>query len=680
MKNPLLVLISESVRNWFQIFDIAERYCFGYDIFMKFCLLFLIFFISCYSPVYNLEIDGKAYLKKGKNELEGGKYKDAIFSLSAAEREFPLLGDYALLWLSDAYHETGNHKESLKTIRALLDRYPHSPLGEKARIREVKEAEEVSEENIQQIYESYIKDFPRDAEVKYSYALWLKKNGKEDTAKSVFKEIYLDAGSFSKMAYNELNSSDITVEDLIKRASNLMRAMNFKGAESALRSAMDRDDGRFKNKIVDNHGLSLCEQRRYCEAAEGYEKANRRYWQVRSLYRAGEKEAFNSALDELLKSGDKRAGPILVSVASDERREGRIKEAIKMYQNVVGKYPSETEDALWGIGWTYFLTGEYKKAADIFTNLYDTYNDTRYLYWKARSLEANGEDAFSIYRTIVDMGKESDFYSIMSYTKYKRSYEQSNIDKTQKFFGTATPIRENPIPPRENDRVEALFDLGLSKEALLELIYISKNTSSMEDLLYICSKFQELGEYKYLVRLAVKVPHIEELLRFRYPLAYWDVVEGLSEKYGTDPLLVLSVAREESRFDSKARSTAGALGLMQIIPGTAYRLDNNLKLGINGSHELLDVKNNLHLGIFYLRNLIGEFSSYSHALAAYNAGEETVRKWLRKGNYKSADEFIEDIPYSETRNYVKRVITTFFEYKRLSSIEDGMIKFSLEKL
>jgi soluble lytic murein transglycosylase len=647
---------------------------------MKFRLLLLIFFIACYSPVYDLEIDGKAYLKKGKNELESGKYKDAIFSLSAAEREFPLLGDYALLWLSDAYHETGNHKESLKMIRDLLDRYPHSPLVEKARFREIKEAEEVSEENIQQIYEAYIKDFPGDAEVKYSYALWLKKNGKKDTAKSVFKEIYLDAGSFSEMASKELNPSDITVENLIKRASNLMRVMDFKGAESALRSAMDRDDGRFKNKILKDLGLSLFKQRRYREAAEVYEEANRRYWQVRSLYRAGEKQAFNSALRELVKSGDKRAGPILVSVASDERRDGRIEEAIKIYQNVVRKYPSKTEDALWGIGWTYFLTGEYKKAADIFTNLYDTYNDTRYLYWKARSLEADGEDTFSIYRTIVDIGKESDFYSIMSYTKCKRSYEQSNIDKTPKFSGTATPTIENPITPLKNDRVEALFDLGLSKEALLELIYISENTSSMEDLLYICSKFQEQGEYKYLVRLAVKVPHVEELRRFRYPLAYWDIVEGLSGRYSIDPLLVLSVVREESRFDSEAKSIAGALGLMQIIPRTAYRLDNNLKLGINDSHEMLDVKNNLHLGIFYLRNLINEFGSYSHALAAYNAGEETVRKWLRKGNYKSADEFIEDIPYSETRNYVKRVITTFFEYKRISSIEDGMIKFSLEKL
>jgi soluble lytic murein transglycosylase len=644
-------------------------------------------------------MDGKAYLKKGKNELESKKYEDAILSLSVAKEKFSLLGDYAMLWLSDAYYEAGDHKESLKTIRALLNRYPHSPLRKKARIREIKEAEEVSEENIQQIYESYIEDYPGDTEVRYLYALWLKKNGKEELSKSVFKDIYVGAGPFSGMAYSELSPSDITVEDMIKRASNLMSIMDFKGAESVLRSAMAKDDGRLKNEILENLGLSLFRQRRYSEAAEVYKEANEKYWEVRSLYRAGERGVFNAALDELLKSGDKRAGPILVSVASDERRDGRIEEAIKTYKNVVEKYPSEAEDALWGIGWTYFLTGEYKKAADIFTNLYDTYNDTRYLYWNARSLEADGEDAFSIYHTIMDMGKERDFYRIMSYTRAKKPSEQSSTKVTNTSHSDTKENENNPhsptfIKPRTSvkvlgkggygefkiDRVEALFDLGLSKEALSELIYISKNTSSMEVLLYICSRFQELGEYKYLVRLAEKVPYTEELYPFWYPLAYWDVVEGLSGKYSIDPLLVLSVVREETRFDSEARSTAGAVGLMQVMPRTAYRLDNNLKLGINGSHEMFDVKNNLHLGIFYLRNLIREFGSYSHALAAYNAGEETVRRWLQKGNYKSADEFIEDIPYSETRNYVKRVITTFFEYKRIYFAKNGAIEISLEKL
>ncbi|MEW6215731.1 MAG: tetratricopeptide repeat protein, partial [Nitrospirota bacterium] len=225
-------------------------------------------------------MDGKAYLKKGKNELESKKYEDAILCLSFAEKEFPLLGDYAMLWLSDAYHETGNHKESLKTIRNLLNRYPLSPLKKKARIREIKEVEEVSEENIQQMFESYIKDYLDDTEMKYAYAQWLKKNDKTDIAKPVFKEIYLDAGPFSEMAYNELSPSDINVEDMIKRASNLMKTMDFKGAESALRSAMTKDDGSLKNEILKGLGLSLFRQKRYREAADVYKEANEKYWEV----------------------------------------------------------------------------------------------------------------------------------------------------------------------------------------------------------------------------------------------------------------------------------------------------------------------------------------------------------------------------------------------------------------
>jgi soluble lytic murein transglycosylase len=629
-------------------------------------------------PVYSGEIDGKTFLKKGKNEIEKGKYEDAISSLSAAEKEFPLLGDYAMLWLSEAYQETGNHRESLNTIRALLTRYPNSPLRKKARVREIKEAEEVSEENIQQIYESYIKDYPGDAEVKYLYPLWLKKNGKKEMAKSVFKEIYLDAGDFSNMAYSELSSSDISVEDLTKRASNLMRGMDFIGAESALRSALAKDDGSLRNEILKDLGLSLFRQRKYREAADIYKKSNEKYWEVRSLYRAGEKEIFGSALDELLKMGEKRAGSILIAVASDKRRDGNIEEALRIYQTVMEQYPSQTEDALWGIGWTYFLTGEYKKASDIFTRLYDTYNDTKYLYWKVRSLDADGEDALNIYNTIMRKGRS--FYSIMSYARTKKSLEKSDTNETQKYFGITTPVKRLSISPQKNDRIEALLDLGLSKEALLELIYISKNTSSIKDILYICSKFQELGEYKYSVRLVEKMPYTEELHHFLYPLAYWDIVEDLSRKYTIDPLLVLSVMREESRFDSEARSAAGAFGLMQVMPQTAFRLSSRLKLNKNGTRELCDIKNNLDIGTRYLSYLIKEFGSYTHALAAYNAGEGSVRKWLQKGNYKSVDEFIEDIPYSETRNYVKRVITTFFEYKRVSSIEDGVIEISLEKL
>jgi soluble lytic murein transglycosylase len=167
------------------------------------------------------------------------------------------------------------------------------------------------------------------------------------------------------------------------------------------------------------------------------------------------------------------------------------------------------------------------------------------------------------------------------------------------------------------------------------------------------------------------------LHRFRYPLAYWKDVERVTEEYGVDPMIVLSVMREESRFDANAKSAAGALGLMQVMPQTAYRLDRHLKLGIRGEASITNIRNNVHLGSYYLKTLSEEFPSLAHVVAAYNAGEQAVRRWQLGGNYSQVDEFIEDIPYPETRNYVKKVLTSYFQYKKMSDTGAPEITFDI---
>jgi soluble lytic murein transglycosylase len=147
-----------------------------------------------------------------------------------------------------------------------------------------------------------------------------------------------------------------------------------------------------------------------------------------------------------------------------------------------------------------------------------------------------------------------------------------------------------------------------------------------------------------------------------YPTAYWHILKPIADKNDIDPMIVLSVMREESRFDPDARSIAGALGLMQIMPQTAQALNRGLRMEIDDSAKILDIEINIALGAYYLSALIKEFGSLPPAIAAYNAGEHKVREWLKKGAYTSYDEFIEDIPYDETKNYVKRVLLTYAVY------------------
>ncbi|MEW6571125.1 MAG: transglycosylase SLT domain-containing protein [Nitrospirota bacterium] len=638
----------------------------------------LLVFLSLCLPVYAEEITGKNYLVRGKNELERGRYNDAVNSLARAEQEFPFLGDYALLWLSEAYHQVGDHKASLDTVRKLFTKYPQSPLKRKALMREIKEAQEISEKGVEQLYRSYLGDYPNDLKISYLYAKWLKQEGKKDEAKRLFKEIYISAGLFSEDAYNELDPSDINVEDMVNRASNFIKKMDYKAAESLLRCAIEKDDGTLKKEILKNLGLFLFRQKRYAEAADIYRSAEERYWEIRSLYRAGKKEIVNSLIDELLQMGDRRATALLFSIAADKRKEGKIRESIDIYQNVMEKYPSEKEEALWGKGWTYFLMEDYKKASEIFGTLYSTSNDAKHLYWYARSLEESGEEAQRLYPLILE--NRVNFYGILSFKRASSTPDLSLSGATLGPLKRFTKVINVEIAPKKNERVEALLDLGFTDEAMSELIHISKNTDAMDDILYVCSKFCEMKQYEYAVRLASRLPFTDGLHKFLYPLAHRDIIEDIAKTYDIDPLLILSLIREESRFDPGARSVAGALGLMQLMPSTAYRFDRKLKLGINGPDCILDIRNNLHIGISYFSDLIKEFGSYPHAIAAYNAGEDAVKRWLKEGKYKSADEFIEDIPYEETKNYVKKVITTFFEYKRLSSNGEELIDISLENL
>lgn len=629
---------------------------------MKKAIITLLVLITCI-PAFGEDLDGKTYLKDGKLALENGKYDEAVVSLTRAEKEFPVLGDYALFWLSDAYHQTGDFKQALLTVRAIFKRYPNSPLIKKSRSREIDYALQVPEENIRSLFEAFLNDYPDEREMKYFYALWLKKTGYGDRAKPLFKEIYRDARSFSSLALQELDASDIGIRDMLKHASNQIALMNYKAAESVLKNVLEKDDGRHRPEILRELGLALFKQKKYREAADVYRRAGERYWEIRSLYRAGEKNTLVRARDELLALNDKRIGSLLVSLAADMRRDGKSEDAIRLYQAVMEKFPSETEEALWGIGWTYFLGGEYQKASELFCRLADSHNDSKYLYWKVRSLELSGGE------TAADLAKlrsaDLNYYTIMLNARsVERRQPQSDGKMHRGSDRRASILRGKSVPSGKVDRVDHLLDLGFRNEALAEMIHISKNAGSANDLYYLCSRFQELGEYRLSVRLASRIADSSRARQFLYPLAYKEVIESLSARYSVDPLLVLSIVREESRFDYEARSPAGAIGLMQLMPTTAFRLNEGMKVGIRHSQDLTDSGKNLHVGIYYLSALIREFGAYPPAIAAYNAGEDIVRKWLQQGKYKSADEFIEDIPYSETRQYVKRVLTTFFEYKR----------------
>ncbi len=153
-----------------------------------------------------------------------------------------------------------------------------------------------------------------------------------------------------------------------------------------------------------------------------------------------------------------------------------------------------------------------------------------------------------------------------------------------------------------------------------------------------------------------------------YPNEYEELVLACAEQHGLSPSLVMGVIHAESGFDSEARSNAGALGLMQITEDTFSWAQARMKddqLTELTADMLLDPEISIQFGTFILKLLKNEFSDEDTVLAAYNAGIGRVRGWLKDARYSDDGVHLKDIPFKETKNYVKRVRNAQEIYKKL---------------
>jgi soluble lytic murein transglycosylase len=157
-----------------------------------------------------------------------------------------------------------------------------------------------------------------------------------------------------------------------------------------------------------------------------------------------------------------------------------------------------------------------------------------------------------------------------------------------------------------------------------------------------------------------------EIWEMFYPVNYEDIIKREAAKYAIDPFLIMALIRQESAFNPKAVSSADAHGLMQLLPSTARRLAPGMKLPRPSTERLHDPEVNILFGMRYFSDLLKQFDGQTEkVLASYNAGEHRVESWMSEGTYADSAEFVDTIPFSETRNYVKIINRNYFFYKAL---------------
>jgi soluble lytic murein transglycosylase len=167
-----------------------------------------------------------------------------------------------------------------------------------------------------------------------------------------------------------------------------------------------------------------------------------------------------------------------------------------------------------------------------------------------------------------------------------------------------------------------------------------------------------------------------EVLELLYPKVFCDVIERILKDSETDmeAILVLSVVREESRYNRFARSSKGALGLMQLMPDTASWI---LRDAVSDA-QLADPYVNISAGTAYLDYLFRRLETTEYVVAAYNGGPNNVKKWMKKNPHRSIEVFIEEIPYRETRNFVKRVYTSYYMYRFLYDENHSLVDCNVD--
>jgi soluble lytic murein transglycosylase len=351
--------------------------------------------------------------------------------------------------------------------------------------------------------------------------------------------------------------------------------------------------------------------------------------------------------------------------------------AAKVYTRMVDKFPSGTfaERGAWKAGWWAYRAKNFAETIRIFERGAASFPRSDYrpswLYWTARSYEQAGERAKAVERyRLVATDYLNTYYGRLSWARLQDLKE-----------ATVTPgVRRAPVvpptPPANLDLIKALLAAGVYPAALRELQYAQKLSGDSAPLqATIAFVHNKMGNLRlgitamrraYPQFMTAGGEHLpEEILRVIFPIDYWPLLKGNAQAQGLDPYIVAALAAQESTFDASIRSSANAVGLMQIIPPTGRRLARQVGIRNFSERSLENPEINARLGTQYFGDMVKEFGGYHFALAGYNAGEHRVRRWNEEAPGLPQDEWIDNIPYPETQNYVKRILGTAEDYRRL---------------
>jgi soluble lytic murein transglycosylase-like protein len=639
---------------------------------------------------------------------------DATTAIELLRQPAGALDDWRLLILAESAHETGDPDLAAASLDSLIADHPGSPIHSLALLRAAEIAAEHRpwDQVLPSIERARARELPEDKALAIETLAW--KIGIEHERPEIQTEAgrrlliehpraaadlgveaffrdprgelvwgqILTPAELARRAERQIEERDsdealITLdrvpEDQRSFAWTLLRAealtRDRRGVEALkVLDGLDSSDPERRIDIAWQRALAAREAGRVRRGRANLSQSRRE--EMRALARANLVEVADLTTDPERRLWALKVLFILVSDQDDS-----FESSLAILDRLRQLDPGDTTGTsyLWRLGWQAYTQRNYPGAIGYWSELEDMYPGTTSArsgrYWTGRAHEALGhaDRATDIYREILS-AKADDFYS-----RHARSrVETTVVEPGSQPRRPTEPWPEDPILERavwlhraglddlalhELDGLEALADhSAFCAQKALVLAGLGRRRESIQSL--VCA-FPALGKAHQNI-----VP--EDVQRLYYPLDFRSIIEQRAREQQLPVNLVFAMVRQESAFDSEARSWAGARGLMQLMPATGREVAQRLGLRYSTS-RLHDPDFSVRLGTRYFRQVLDMFDGNQElALAGYNGGPYRIKKlWRQAGSRPELDRFVEGLSLEETKTYVKRILLFEDSYQRL---------------
>jgi soluble lytic murein transglycosylase len=663
--------------------------------------------ITAYAQRHSKEDAGAlAWLACGYAHFLDHDYIKAIDALNRAKPRAGDLGDYVAYYLGSSYLQTSRSAEAVATLADFSEKFPDSLLTKDSHV--VYAGALIAEGRGPDAVALLEKDrVPQRADVELGLGRAYAANGQTANAIAALRNVYyrLPTSPEADTANSELHKltgaiTPVSFADRRTRADLFAKGRRFSDAATEYRDLLDEVSAEDRPSIQLALANALQKTGRNKDAKQilastpdsSPEIAAQRLFLLGEVARATDDDNEFLRLQALLRqsaAGSPWLEQSLLATGNMYLLRRDYDHAIDAYRELQQRFPNgaRASYAHWKVAWLSLRQGRNDEAKQEFEQqiaLYPASNEVpAALYWRARLAEEDNEaaKARAYYQKVSDRFRNY-YYAELARQRLKvlpatgDPMQYALLDRVPP-LNLAGKVTSGD-PPSDDLHVQKarlLENGGLVDFAVREIQAVAAEQDGNWVLAETARLYQDSGRYDRAIEVmkrgvpnyfAVDVPELPRTYwEALFPKAYWGDLKRFSTQNELDPYLVASLIRQESEFNPNAISHANAVGLMQLLPVTGKKVAKEVNLHHYSASQLYTPTVNLQLGTRYFKSMVDKFGSFEYALAAYNAGSDRVQDWLAAGKYRDPQEFVESIPFTETREYVQAILRNANVYKQL---------------